>query len=46
MLDAEGLVSGALAGDVGLDMVGGSASKCEWREIGDVLRDTASYVRP
>lgn len=46
-LDAEGLVSGALAGDVGLDMVGGgSASKCEWREIGDVLRDTASYFRP
>lgn len=41
-LDAEGLVSGALTGDVGLDMVGGgggvSASKCEWREIGDVLR--------
>lgn len=38
-LDAEGLVSGAWAGDVGLDMGGGSASKCEWREIADVLRD-------
>lgn len=39
-LDAEGLVSGAWAGDVGLDMGGGgSASKCGWREIADVLRD-------